>query len=272
MNEVLTTEQINTYKQEGYLVLKNYINTKHIDELMEFVAHIIQLESNENNSSSLEKNYILNEFLVDLKRRNPSSSSWIYETILTSYKLKKFFVNIDIAPIVMELLNIREEKNLGTVSPAFRFDIPGDKKNVRTWHQDGNYFLENKNGNEHLVAWIPMNKATKENGSVIVAPKSHKEGKRVASYEKSENFSSEQYTAAKEQYAEYDHVAIEADKGDIAFINMDLLHTSGTNITPDQVRYTAQIRFNTINVDNYRPVFLKAEYPEYQRNNRLSSN
>lgn len=262
---ILTKEQKEQYNKEGYLLVKNFIDTKHIDEFMDFVAHVIKLESNED-TSKYNNEYILNEYLIELKRKNPSSSSWIYQTLLTSYKLKKFFINIDISGITMELLNMKDENNLGTVSPAFRFDIPGDVRNVRTWHQDGNYFLENEKGEDHLVVWIPMNKSTKENGSVIMAPGTHLQGKQEATHVNSDGFSSEQYTASDEQYEGVEHVYVEADKGDIAFINMDLLHSSGVNITEDEVRYTAQIRMNSINREDYRPVFLKPEYPTYKRN------
>lgn len=254
------------YSEEGYLLIKNVIDVACVSELMDFVAHVIRLESNiEGGAVNLSKEEVLNELLIKIKRENPSSSSWIYQTILGSYKLKKFFIDIDIAPLVRDLLGIEDENNLGVVSPAFRFDIPGDKRNVRTWHQDGNYFLENHDGDKHVVVWIPMNKSNKENGSVIIAPGSHKKGKLDRKHEKADGFSSEQYTALEEQYKAYDHIHVVAEPGDLALIHMDLLHSSGTNTTTNEVRYTAQIRMNTINDKGYRPVFLKPEYPEYKR-------
>ena len=245
MKNKLTEEEIKYYNENGYLLVKDFIDHNHIDEFMDFVAHVISIEA-KIDQTEYSNEEILNRVLIDLKRKNPSSSSWIYQTLLASYKLKKFFVNIDISKIVMELLNMTDERNLGTVSPAFRYDIPGDKKNVRTWHQDGNYFLENKKGEDHLVVWIPMNKATKDNGSVIVAEGSHKQGKLEATHEISEGFKSEQYTAPEEQYKKFPHIYIEAKKGDIAFINMDLLHSSGVN----------------------RPAQLFPEYPVYERNKK----
>ena len=76
---------------------------------------------------------------------------------------------------------------------------------------------------------------------------------------------SEQYSCPDNLYKNVEEVKIEASPGDIAFINMDLAHSSGTNITKNSVRYTAQIRFNTINKKGYRPVVLKPEYPMYDR-------
>ena len=255
------------YYDEGYLLLRNAINLQHISELMEFVAHVISLEGrNQIEDNHYDRDDILNKLLIKIKRENPDASSWIYQTIQSSYKLKKFFIDINVVPLVCDLLNIDNTNNVGVVSPAFRFDIPGDVKNIRTWHQDGNYFLENKKGDRHLVVWIPTSKATKENGSVIIAAKSHHQGKLESNYEAGgEGFKSEQHTAPERQYEKYDHVYIEADVGDVAFIHMDLLHSSGINKTQEEVRYTAQIRMNTINDDEYRPVHLTPHYPEYKR-------
>jgi hypothetical protein len=267
----LNQDEKKKYYDDGYLLLRNAINPQYINELMEFVAHVIKLEGrNYIKDDHYNQNEILNKLLIEIKRSNPSSSSWIYQTILSSYKLKKFFIDIDVAPLVCDLLNIKNINNIGVVSPAFRFDIPGDSKNIRTWHQDGNYFLENKKGDNHLVVWIPMNKSTKENGSVILAPKSHRNGKLESVHEKAseEEFKSEQHTAPKSQYENYDHIYVDADVGDVAFIHMDLLHSSGINKTQDEVRYTAQIRMNTINDDEYRPVQLTPHYPEYKRSSK----
>jgi hypothetical protein len=260
----ISAEEMLFYQENGYLLLKNKLEHRPLDDLMSTVAHIISLEAGVN-ESDLPKEEILNKVLIDLKRKNPSSSSWIYQSIQYSWALKKFFIDINITSFVSELLNVNDPKNLGVVSPAFRFDIPGDNRNIRTWHQDGNYFLENSRGEDHLVVWIPMNEAHRDNGTVIIAPGSHKIGKQGANHAKAEGFKSEQYTASEDQYKNYEHVYIEADKGDIAFINMDLLHSSGTNVTTDEVRYTAQIRFNQIDKEDYRPVQIKPEYPVYSR-------
>lgn len=261
----ITQENIETYQKDGYVLLKNAIDMEPINALMESVIHVISLEAKTLELDVSDEEF-LNKVLIDLKRKNPSSSSWIYQSILGSYALRKFFIDINIEEMAMSLLGIKDRNNLGVVSPSFRFDIPGDVRNVRTWHQDGNYFLENQDGDKHTVAWIPTSSAYKDNGSVIIAPGSHKRGGQVSTHQKSDGFASEQYTASEDQYKDYDHVYIEAEPGDIAFIHMDLLHSSGVNITEDNVRYTAQIRFNTINDDGYRPVFLKPEYPTYERN------
>ena len=262
----ITPEDIIKYKKEGYLILRDIISLKTIEDLKSFVSHVITLEVKDLvNIKEYDQEKILNELLIKIKRENPSSSSWIYQTILNSYSLSKFFIKINIEKYVMKLLGITNKNNLGIVSPSFRFDIPNDKKNIRTWHQDSNYFLENEKGKDHLVAWIPINKAYKENGSVIISPRSHNKGRIQSDHIPAKKFKSEQYTINESNLDNSDLVYVEAEPGDIAFINMDLIHSSGVNITNNSVRYTAQIRFNTINRKNYRPVFLNPFYPEYER-------
>ena len=266
--KLISEEQLKQYRENGYLIVKNFIDKEHVKSMMDFVAYVIALEGESIiKERELTKQEILNDSLIEIKRKNPSSSSWIYQTILTSYALKEFFINIDIARVVMQLLGIEDKNNLGIISPSFRFDIPSDTRNVRKWHQDSNYFLENDKGEEHLVVWIPMNKATKDNGSVIIAPKTHRDGRIEPIYEAAEPYKSEQYVSQDKYFKNVEPEYIEADEGDIAFINMDLFHSSGVNVTENEVRYTAQIRMNTINKPDYRPVFLKPEYPTYNRMN-----
>ena len=95
-----------------------------------------------------------------------------------------------------------------------------------------------------------------------------KERKQKSNHSNADSFKSEQFTTPKEFYEDYAQIRVDAEKGDMAFIHMDLINSSGSNITNNQVRYTAQIRFNTINDFNYRPIFMNAEYPESKRTNR----
>lgn len=261
MNARLSPEQIRTFDEDGYLLVKDVVPRAPIDALMAFVTHVIRLET----GSEEPDGAVLNRVLVDLKRRNPSSSSWIYQTILTSWALRRFFVEIGIEDLAMQLLRMTNPDNLGTVSPAFRFDIPGDTRNIRSWHQDAAYFRENSEGRDHLVAWIPTNTARKDNGSVIVIPGSHHRGYHEPRHDAAKGFASEQYVVPDAWIVGQHRAYIEAEPGDIAFIHMDLIHSSGVNVTEYDVRYTAQIRFNTINRSDYRPVQLKPFYPTYDR-------
>lgn len=257
----LTDEELRTYAQDGYLLVRNVVPLAAIDRLMAFVAHVIRLES-----GSIEPDdVVLNQVLVDLKRANPSSSSWIYQTILGSWALKRFFIEAAIDDLAMQLLGMTDPNNLGIVSPAFRYDIPGDTRNIRAWHQDSAYFRENALGQDALVAWIPTSPARRDNGSVVMAPGTHRDGRIGSVHQEASGYTSEQYVVPPEMIEGRELAYVEADPGDVAFINNDLIHASGVNVTEADVRYTAQIRFNTIDRPEYRPVQLRPLYPTYDR-------
>jgi len=262
---LLSQEQVEQYKNDGYLLVKNIIPLNAIKDVIDAVAYTIELELLAQGKTNYDKSELLHKELINLKREKPKSSSWIYQTINASWNLKKLLALPEIEQAVMDLLNVDTPLKLGTVSPAIRFDIPGDTRNVRTWHQDSSYFLECKRGEDALVVWLPLNKATKENGSVIMCPGTHKNGRFDNRHEAGGfGVKSEQYTTPEHFIEGKELVYVEAEAGDIAFINMDLIHSSGVNVS-DMVRYTAQIRFNNISVPEYRPVFLRPEYPEYER-------
>ena len=258
---ILTEEELRTYAEDGYLLVRGAAARGPIDTLMAFVAHVIRLES----GSTEPDEVVLNRVLVDLKRAHPSSSSWIYQTILGSWTLKRFFIDIAIEDLAMQLLGMTDPANLGIVSPAFRFDIPGDTRNVRAWHQDSAYFRENDAGTDALVAWIPTTPSRRENGSVVMAPGTHRDGRIGSVHQEASGYRSEQYAVPESLLQGRRLIHVEADPGDVAFINMDLIHGSGVNSTADTVRYTAQIRFNTIDRPDYRPVQLRPSYPTYDR-------
>ena len=208
--------------------------------------------------------------MIMIKKNNPISASWIYETINNSNIFKKFIYNLGLETIVSKLIGTDNVNNIGTVSPALRIDVPHDDKNIRDWHQDSSYFLDNGDGNNSLVVWISLGTSNKENGGVIICPKSHLEKKLKSDYKKQESLKSEQYVAPQSIIEKYDQTHITTTKGDVAFIQMDTIHKSGYN-SSKVVRYTAQIRFTNIIKNDYNPPTQSIKYKNYLRPLQLSA-
>jgi ectoine hydroxylase-related dioxygenase (phytanoyl-CoA dioxygenase family) len=236
------------YTTNGYVVIKDIIPLSDINGLLDSIKEMVRLETDIVN---------LDEALIFLKKEN--KSSWIYETINQSLSFLKFIINAPVQEVALELLGAT---SLGVVSPAWRFDAPGDTKNIRDWHQDSNYFLETESGDDAIVVWMPLNEAYSDNGSVILCPGSHKSGRLLSAHKKAEGLASEQFIISQEVAEKYEHITIKASAGDAVFIHMDLIHKSGINIT-EHVRQTVQIRFANNKVASYRPVRLIPEYPTY---------
>ena len=266
----IDTELISRYDENGYLVIRDGISKEKIDELSNFIVHVIKIEANRLGIVETDNEKLLNQIMIQIKKENPISASWIYETINNSNVFKKFIYNLQLESIVSKLIDTDNENNIGTVSPALRIDIPHDDKNIRDWHQDGSYFLDNMNGNNSLVVWISLGTSNKENGGVIICPKSHLEKKIKSDYKKQEKLKSEQHIAPQSIIEKYDQTHLVTKKGDVAFIQMDTIHKSGYN-SSNVVRYTAQIRFTNIAKNDYNPPTQSAKYRNYLRPLQLTT-
>ena len=64
MNKItITEEQLKEYHDNGYLILRNVLDVKIIDKLLDFVFHVILLEAK---SLIKDKQYSKNEILNDV--------------------------------------------------------------------------------------------------------------------------------------------------------------------------------------------------------------
>lgn len=257
-------ELISSYQKNGFLVLRNIIPHEKINELLDLIAQVIKIEADRIGFHETDKEKLLNEIIIKLRKEHPISSSWIYETVNNSNIFKKFIYNLGIEETVSELINTKNIKSIGTISPNLRIDFPDDTKNTRTWHQDGHYFLDNSDGFDSLVVWISLTGANKENGTVIICPESHKEKKIKPEFGSAGNLISEQYTTPQKIVDKYKKIHLNTEVGDLAIIQMDLIHRSGYN-SSDKVRYTAQIRFTNFEKDDYMPPQNILKYSKFLR-------
>lgn len=192
---------------------------------------------------------------VEAMERPPS---WTYQTVNNSLFFKQFIFGLP-APVFETAFELLGSVNLGTISPAFRMDRPGDDEHLRTWHQDSNYFLETESGDTAMVLWVPMVPATLDNGTIAVCPGSHTRGRLGSSYQPPDGDASEQFTVPDEEVFKYDRVRIEAAPGDVLYVHMDLIHGSMPNRSTD-TRYTAQLRLAAFDDPTYSPVQLRPKY------------
>lgn len=253
------------YDSNGYVIVKNAIPENKIDDFMEFVASVIKMEAERLGiKEDFTVEQLLHSVLIDIKKKNRDSNSWIYQTINNSNIFKKFIYNLELDQIVKKLLHMDDLKQLATISPALRIDTPFDKSNIRDWHQDSHYFLDNEKGSDALVTWVCLGDAYKENGSILICPKSQKEGRLVSEYIIGSSNVSEQYVTPSEIINKYDKLIVEVKKGDVVLFNMDLIHKTGDNVS-NSVRYTAQIRYSNLSKLDYKPPQTSINYPKYNR-------
>tara|TARA_B110000438_G_scaffold57654_1_gene57680 strand:+ start:787 stop:1575 length:789 start_codon:yes stop_codon:yes gene_type:complete len=261
---MLDQKSISRYTKNGYLVIENAFEIEKINELMDSIAHIIKIEADRIGLHETDKEKLLNEVIIKIKKDHPISSSWIYQTVNNSNIFRKFIYNLELEETISQLINTKNIKSIGTNSPNLRIDVPEDKKNTRSWHQDGHYFLDNSDGYDSLVLWISLVGANKENGTVIICPGSHEEKKITAGHTSADKLVSEQHITPQQIVDKYSKIDLNTKIGDVALIQMDLIHRSGYN-SSNKVRYTAQIRYTNLEKDDYTPPQNMIKYSEFSR-------
>ena len=108
------------------------------------------------------------------------------------------------------------------------FCKPSNQGGVVAWHQDYSYWTFTKPMN-HLTCWIGLDDATKENGCLYYVPRSHKWGLLPIT-----GLTGDMYAVrdvlTKEQLADFDKkTAIEMPKGYAAFHHPHTMHGSYSN-------------------------------------------
>jgi hypothetical protein len=258
---ILSKEDKFFFDENGYILLKNVIPIVSIDQLMEEFAEIVRVDMSLKNETELLKLDPLQDGLIELKKRYPHCSAWIHAAINNSLSYKRFIYNLPIDDYISELMPIGKKKMIGTSIAAFRYDIPGHTEINRDWHQDFTYVPDSE---DSLASWLPLNNVTKENGALRVCKESHKNGHYKTTFQPSDQYKSEQYVVSQEIVDQFSQEILEAEKGDIAFFHMDMLHRSGENLS-NHIRYSSQYRFVNIEAPDYRPVRFSRMYDEFDR-------
>ena len=95
-----------------------------------------------------------------------------------------------------------------------------------------------------------MTSVSAKNGSIKICKMSHREG--ITPFKKSKlspDFSTQRII--EENYLKkYEIIDIEAEKRDVVFIDMDLIHRSGDN-SSNKLRFTATARHHKMLTDEY---------------------
>ena len=134
-------------------------------------------------------------------------------------------------------------------------EVPQDRWNSATaqtdWHQDLGVALPEQDVSEVLTVWLPITKATVENGCLVVIPRSHKGDLAhhclVTPQKKGLHI-------PDTHLAEGEPVALEMQPGDLLFFHKKTQHASLTNES-DDIRWSMDLRYNPVGQPSGRPAF-----------------
>ncbi|RIV25073.1 phytanoyl-CoA dioxygenase family protein [Fibrisoma montanum] len=223
-NQPLTPEQIQQYRQDGYLIIKNFLSSDEVEKLYQVAIedsavskHAINVNDSTGKRSKLSLWYKPGDDVYGLLTR----SQQLVESV------DKLLDNPDSTPSVATVCHFHSKlmQKEPRVGGAWE------------WHQDYGYWYKNEFllPDQMMSVMVAITDANQENGCLQVIKGSHKMG-RVE-----HGFAGEQ-VGASQRYVDLalktmEHVFVELKAGDVLFFHSNILHRSEANLS-DKPRWS----------------------------------
>lgn len=218
----ITRTQIESYHQNGYLVIKNGLSSDEIDELRQETIRICRGEAGDFfGSKHVEKNEAEAKLLSK------------YVCIHYPHKLSSTIHKYLAHPAIVNVLTKVIGPNVKCMQSMLFIKASG--KPGQAWHQDEDFIPTR---DRSLTAgWIALDDAVVDNGCLWVIPGSHRQGVLWPLHVQN---NSELYGCSEESggfpYSDRDAIPVEVPAGSIVFFNGYLLHKSLPNRTQSSYR------------------------------------
>ena len=125
------------------------------------------------------------------------------------------------------------------------------------WHQDNGVITEDADNSEIITVWLPLTRATRENGCLIVSPRRHREGlmPHCPNDAPAANKNGGAGLHIPPRYLGEDtEITVEMDAGDILLMHRRTPHASHSN-NSEHVRWSFDLRYNPIGQATGRSAF-----------------
>lgn len=172
-----------------------------------------------------------------------------YDIISYSSTFLSLVSNKKIELLTKELLGLEESNTIYGWTNRVRIDPPADERRTYGWHQEVFYTIPES---RYLQTWAPIiRNTTTHNGTIWIAPKSHKEGIAKQSWNEIEGKAT-QIIVDEAIVNKYSQIQLEMEIGDVLFFDGKLFHKSGSNITIDEIRFSLVGMWHDIWSKNFR--------------------
>ncbi|MFB0945513.1 MAG: ectoine hydroxylase-related dioxygenase (phytanoyl-CoA dioxygenase family) [Spirosomataceae bacterium] len=208
----LTQEQIDFYRENKYVKLKNVLDAETIAHFGKLIKHKVQE---------------LNTQDIPLEKRDTYSKAFLQIMNIWTYddEVKRFVFNRRVAQIATELMGV---DGVRMYHDQALFKEPGG--GFTPWHADQYYWpLSNDNT---VTAWIPLQKTQLEMGPLEFSAKSHllQEGRQLKISD-----DSEQVISKKLRLGDFKTIIEPFEAGEVSFHSGWVFHRAGANTT-DKMR------------------------------------
>lgn len=210
----LTKEQINRFKEDGFLILKKFAPNSICEEILEkakkhLEKKITPIESEQEYTQVTNKNVIVRR-LRQVYHREEVFKNWM--------------TNENIKPILTQLL---QDEPILTLAHHNSIMTKMPKESSRTfWHQDRRYW--NFENDDLISVWLSLDDEFLENGVLEFIKGSHKIEFSKEQFDTNTNFKDD-VLQNQELIKQKTHTNL--SKGDVVLFHCKTLHHANKNIT-----------------------------------------
>lgn len=243
----------NKFFDDGFFYLPSFLSSsKYFNDLLDNIRKIslLRLEKISSKKYSFDE-LTLDQILYELLKMGENNIAFINDVINSHQSILNLFNDEKIKKLVDNLLYCKSSF-ICINNHKFRIQSPGrDDISNLPWHQDSHYNSMSTD-NYSLAVWVSLSKINDELGPVIFKKSSNKIGKTKKKKIIKPN-GNPVYTIDENliNSREFEEVSIETNPGDVILIHMNVLHTSGSNMSDISSKLSAQARYHQASSDNF---------------------
>ncbi len=254
----LTPEQLSQFHNDGFIVLRNFLDEKTCDDILEMAKKHLEdkIEPIETEIGYDERSKEYRTEVTDYTSKS-DKQSMVVRRLRQVYDrdslFKAWMENDKIRPILQQILNDQVVLTTGHHN-SIMTKLPHVSTST-AWHQDRRYW---RYSDDNLVSiWLALDDEFSQNGVLEFIPGSHKMNFSAEQFDKKEYFS-ESYAENKEIIA--NKVSSNLKKGDVVLFHCLLLHRANKNSTDkEKISFVYTVKgVNTKAEEGTR----SAEFPE----------
>ena len=250
------------FNKNGYIIQRGIYSEADFEELF-FAFYDLALSCAKRNSIFIDYDYfpslskvsyqddleMLDKLLLIILKANKSFIGEIYDAFSYSSTFLRFISNKKVEEIAQICLGLQKNTTLYGWTNRVRIDPPGDNRRTYGWHQEVFYTQPRFS---YLQTWAPvLRDTTFENGTIWIKVGSHKEGIAKQTWNEIEGKAT-QIIIDKEILDKYKSKNLEMKKGDVLFFDGYLAHSSGSNTTKNEIRYSLVGMWNDTTTKDFR--------------------
>lgn len=223
----LSAEQIEHYREEGYVVVPHVLERFEIDRYLNRASEIANGKVPEAAANRLVKDIQFAKGKLPMPE-DPEHALW---KILNPDRFDPIMAECLSLPRVLDAVSSLIGEDLLAFLLMFIYKPPGIEQSVHPFHQDAAYFMFQPQ-NRCLGVWIPLDPVSEENGSLSVVPRSHELEVKKHIIKEGINFGALAAEDIEDNAAYHEQaITMELSPGDCLLFSTHLLHRSGGNRT-----------------------------------------